>query len=508
MRQINPFLAGLFRLARSVLFHHLPFWRHTPLLIHRFAVCRRGRQSMKQTGASGLVSALSGDRFHVEDIRAREREQRRAADTNEFVEDFHQMQLTRPPRPEERLHMGRPAHRGRAPEEDMVEEFARFRPDPSLERAFDLYLHRGVASLEVAEARSLPPLPVLMQRAMRHIHAASPRLSRRQVEAKATEMLHNLNLDGCAGRPHMDWAQEMGSDQWADEMQQEVAYPMRQMQRARGGEWAEEMRMEDAYTERTWAREYEEEEFAGLDRAYESERWVDEFREDLKKREDEEDDGWFEEFLNKEKTLQVDSLKQITAKLGAIEDPKLQNSNFMSFVRGFAANNGAHPNEWANDFQRDEQRTLREQGGDWETEYGHDEAQMMDGLFEDAEFEPANWRAAPRLDGDAYECSPNNPYAEAKDPYQLGVDFFNNGRFADSVLALEAAVTRNAGDGQAWHLLGKAHQEGDKDWQAVAALQMATRCDPSNLLGLVDQAVSYTNNMQKVFFLFSFSFFL
>ena len=76
------------------------------------------------------------------------------------------------------------------------------------------------------------------------------------------------------------------------------------------------------------------------------------------------------------------------------------------------------------------------------------------------------------------------------------------------MLALEAAVTRNPRDGQAWHLLGKAHQEGDKDWQAVAALQRATRCDPSNLLGLVDQAVSYTNNMQKArsvnFFTFIF----
>ncbi len=371
---------------------------------------------MKQTGASGLVSALSGDRFHVEDIRAREREQRRV-DTNDFVEDFHQMQLAHPPHPEERVHMGRPLRLGRGREEDMVEEFSRFqaaRPEPSLERAFDLYLHRGVVSLEVAEARTLPPLHALMQRAVRHIHAEQPRLSRRQVEAKATEMLHNLNLDGCAGRPHMDWAQEMQSDQWAEELHQEVAYPMRQRHRQAGGEWAEEMRMEDAYTEREWAREYQDEEFAGLDRAYESEKWANEFREDLKKREDEEDDGWFEDFLNKEKTLQVDSLKQITAKLGAIDDPKLQNSNFMSFVRGFAANNGAHPSEWANEFQRQEPRSLREQGGDWETEYGHDEAAMMDGLFEEAEFEPANWRAAPRHDGDAYECSPNNPYAEAK----------------------------------------------------------------------------------------------
>ncbi len=454
---------------------------------------------MKQTGASGLVSAFSGDRFHVEDIRARDRRQERADVGSDYAAEF--LSAQQPPSRQGGLTIGRPPPHLVRPGDDMVAEFSRFdtgRAHAPLEHAFELYLHRGVASLDVAERMALPPLPVLMDRAVRFVHSAFPRLSRSQVEAKATEMLHNLDLDECRGRPHDDWASEMRSDQWAEDyMQEQRRTPMQRLYQQQGGEWAEEMRLEDAYSQPTWAREYVQDEFAGLDRAYEAEKWVSEFQEDQKKRVAEEDDGWFDQFLDKEKALQVDSLKQITAKLSAIDDPKLQNSNFMSFVKGYAANNGAHPNDWVSDFRNDPTSaggSMRQQGGDWETEYGHDEQELLDSVFENAEFEPPNWQ---RTFTDEYQCAPDNPFAEASDPYQMGVDFFNNGRFADAVLALEAAVSRNPQDGQAWHLLGKAHQEGDKDWQAVAALQNATRCDPSNLLGLVDQAVSYTNNMQK-----------
>lgn len=53
------------------------------------------------------------------------------------------------------------------------------------------------------------------------------------------------------------------------------------------------------------------------------------------------------------------------------------------------------------------------------------------------------------------------------------------------------------GNSKAWHYLGKCHQEGDKDSQAIAALQRAVETDPSALEAFVDLAVSHTNNMQK-----------
>jgi hypothetical protein len=45
--------------------------------------------------------------------------------------------------------------------------------------------------------------------------------------------------------------------------------------------------------------------------------------------------------------------------------------------------------------------------------------------------------------------------------------------------------------------LGKCHQEGDKDGQAIAALSRCVEVEPDRLEAYVDLAVSHTNNMQK-----------
>ncbi len=58
-------------------------------------------------------------------------------------------------------------------------------------------------------------------------------------------------------------------------------------------------------------------------------------------------------------------------------------------------------------------------------------------------------------------------------------------------------VRTDEGNAKAWHYLGKCHQEGDKDSQAIAALQRAVAADPTALDAFVDLAVSHTNNMQK-----------
>jgi hypothetical protein len=150
---------------------------------------------MKQTGASGLASVFQGDRFHVGDIRAQRNEEQRNANAvvrrrdDEFVNEFKQMQLSH--------------------ENDMVEEFARFVPRQAnhefrvLDEAFDMYLHRGVSSMRPAhEGAHQIPFAILMERAMQSVQSAAPGMSRRQVESKAVEMLHNLKLDACRGRPH------------------------------------------------------------------------------------------------------------------------------------------------------------------------------------------------------------------------------------------------------------------------------------------------------------------
>lgn len=413
---------------------------------------------MKSNGFSDLSRQFSEDRFHVQELRARQRERDvRNVPGQEFVEEFVLNDVG-----------------GKVVANEFVKDFGGYQMElqDDLSQAFDLYLARGAAPRLFAPG--LLPMPVLMDKAMHHVAAAFPRYSPQQIQSKAVEMLHNLNLDECQGRPHHE------RSEWAEEYHQQHHHGLHEQEHHHHRDaWAEEMAMEDAYAQRGWTEEFREEEFEGLERAYEREKWVEEFKDHVesKRAQELEDDGWFEEFLEKEKALQANSLKQITAKLGAIDDPKLQNSNFMSFVKEFAANNGAHPSQWQ---RRDD---------NWVEEFAD--------VFDDRRSAPAT---VMRQEGgvlEEYQFAQDNPLADVADPFRVGEEFFNAGRFADAVLALEAAVLRSPKDGRAWHLLGKAHQEGDKDWQAIAALQRATQCDPSNLLGLVDQAVSYTNNMQK-----------
>ncbi len=194
---------------------------------------------MKQTGASGLASVFQGDRFHVGDIRAREQHQHQHQHPHrpshrageDFVDEFKQMQLR--------------------DNDVMVDEFARFRPreDP-LEDAFALYLQRGVVSMRaVQEGAAQMPFPLLMERAVGFVRSAMPALSWREAEGKAVEMLHNLNLDSCQGRPHRhhhqdeSWAEEMHAEAWAEEFNQVGARP-RQRDHRFQQDWADEMRLE------------------------------------------------------------------------------------------------------------------------------------------------------------------------------------------------------------------------------------------------------------------------
>ena len=436
---------------------------------------------MKQSGAASLSRHLTEDRFHVAQIRGRD-EGRALPANDDFIQDFANVN---------------------ANDEAFLDDFQRYdsaRTVPNatrgneLDQAFELYLSHGV-SQEVFAPQA--PQHVLMDQALSHVQAAYPGMPQPQMLDKATEMLHNLNL------AHRDeWSEEFRSMEPSRAMlaSQRGHHPMQHQypnqlmpHHQRRFDRSGPMRMQEPQSFRpapavpTMMRLEQEQPYAGLDRAYEAEKWVEEFREESQKREEEEDDGWFDNFLQKERTLQEDSLKQISAKLNAIDDPKLQNSNFMSFVRGFAANKGAHPDNWSAE-QEQIQAMDRQVASQWTEEFG------MPPIHTDEELD--DFLASSRR-ADDYQFAPNNPFLNHADPYALGCECFEQGRFADAVLALEAAISQNQNDGRAWHMLGKAHQEGDKDYQAIAALQRATECDPNNLLGLVDQAVSYTNNMQK-----------
>ncbi len=200
----------------------------------------------------------------------------------------------------------------------------------------------------------------------------------------------------------------------------------------------------------------------------------------------------------------------------------------MSFVRDLEA--GRTAIEGNTLVRRDNAAPTVAEDAEWAREFGEQEETEADFLermyadpqFEGADFAWANDQFMPVREGYHFDrAAEENPYTEEADPLQAGLRLFRDGRFAEAILAFEAAVARvraracvycdqcaadkpahalslqDAGNAEAWHYLGKCHQEGDRDGQAIAALTRAVEAQPDRLESYVDLAVSHTNNMQK-----------
>lgn len=333
---------------------------------------------------------------------------------------------------------------------------------------------------------------------------------------KAAELLHQMHLDD-------EWAGEYARG--SDDVEMFLSHQQQPQHRgggvrgrmAMGEPWAREMRMHEAYDDREreeMVAQYRREDFEGLDQAYESEAWAHELEQQERRRKEQgqqkDVDPWFDEFLQKENQLKENSLKQITARLTSIDDPKLQQSQFMSFVRDLDSGRASIEGN----------TVVRKGSGDWASEFtearardkgpltAEEEADFLERMYLDPEFEPrdadldwagpSNYAIVRHSDEYTFETpAAENPYAAEADPLQRGLALFRDGRFSDAILAFEAAVLRDPHSAQGWHYLGKSHQEGDKDSQATAALLKAVQVAPTNLEAYVDLAVSQTNNMQK-----------
>ncbi len=96
------------------------------------------------------------------------------------------------------------------PLDEELEQYARFQAEPPppaleerLQRAMAQYLRTGVVSDDVGlEARASLAPAALFERAAHSVSRAFPQLGPAAVERKAVEVLHNLDLDECHGRPH------------------------------------------------------------------------------------------------------------------------------------------------------------------------------------------------------------------------------------------------------------------------------------------------------------------
>eukprot|EP00644_Phytophthora_capsici_P001108 jgi/Phyca11/551842/estExt2_Genewise1Plus.C_PHYCAscaffold_430357 len=157
-----------------------------------------------------------------------------------------------------------------------------------------------------------------------------------------------------------------------------------------------------------------------------------------------------------------------------------------AFAESTAAH--AHPLEGAwNDAGTVNTSGLDQAWGDSKTagEKAMAEAQTTD-PFEDA------WDSATNQD---YTYKADNPFLDASENFQKGVEFFKSGHLDDAILAFEAEVQQHPDNSEAWRMLGECHAENDEDKSAIICLERAVEEDPYNLSALLALGVSNVNEL-------------
>lgn len=221
------------------------------------------------------------------------------------------------------------------------------------------------------------------------------------------------------------------------------------------------------------------------------------------------DDRKFEEAWNQSTGADYGrqkNLRDLTAAITQIDDPKLQASTFMQFMHkinkgqvSFADNkvieNDDADGDWASEYQGMSRQFAN---NDWAREY--DDFKTIGGGDWAREYEGFTGAIVDPNKLQEYEFALNqtaNPYSGQEGLFERGVELFNQGMITESILALEAEVYNNPQNSKAWQYLGQAHAENDKDTQAITCLNRAVEVDPQNLEALAALAVSYTNDFNR-----------
>lgn len=182
------------------------------------------------------------------------------------------------------------------------------------------------------------------------------------------------------------------------------------------------------------------------------------------------------------------------------EDPLVGNTRFMNFMRQL----GAGTVEVRGNGVAEAAPSAASEGVDWAEAFAG-EAESARQSWTD-EFSASGetalaavpTEAAVAIAGD-YAFSPpdSNPFVGQARPFDKARELYAQGRTADTVLALEAAVQQEPTNAAAWRLLGIALADGDDDQRAISALSAARRIDPGNLETLMALAVSFANDLHK-----------
>lgn len=216
----------------------------------------------------------------------------------------------------------------------------------------------------------------------------------------------------------------------------------------------------------------------------------------------------------------VEHTRRLAETLSAETDPKFKHSKFLQFVskmsRGELIVNGnavrevdSTSAEWAGEFTQqqrhfvDEYLDTKAGGADWAGEFAHGLGSSWVNDFADnagldwAETYLNTIEKAEAMAGSGYRMSAHNPFLADVNSFVKGRQLFQQGLLTEAVLAIEAECQRNPGNADAWKLLGTVQAENDDDIQAIAAMNRALACDPTNLEVLLSLGVSHTNEFDQ-----------
>uniref|UniRef100_H2TK65 Peroxisomal targeting signal 1 receptor n=1 Tax=Takifugu rubripes TaxID=31033 RepID=H2TK65_TAKRU len=259
-----------------------------------------------------------------------------------------------------------------------------------------------------------------------------------------------------------------------------------------------------------WTREF-------IAEAADPGRWAEEYLEqseeklwlgDLGDKENE----WTKEYNPEEELRQT--ANELVSK---VDDPKLQNTEFLRFVRQIGEGSvtvenradkqltdkaqAAEAQNWASNFHQVSQESAEAWVDEFATHHDVDFWETLQQEWEemakrDAESHPwlSDYDQLLSSSYDkGYQFEEDNPYLSHPDPLSEGVKRMEAGDIPGAVRFFESAVQKEPDNQLAWQYLGTCQAENEQEFAAISALRRCIELKNNNLTALMTLAVSFTN---------------